>query len=266
MSSPSIEFEQQGPVRTVWLARPDLHNAFDSGMIAALHDAFEAADAEPGVRVMVLAARGRSFCAGADLEWMKSLVDADRDDNLRDSLELARLFRRIATFSKPLVGRVHGAAMGGGVGLVSCTDIAIASERAVFALSEVRLGLAPAVISPYVIRRIGQTQARRYFLTGERMDAPTAARLGLVHEVTSEDALDGAVGKIVGHLLAGGPDALRACKRLALEVPHVAEADVDGLTSGIIADLRVGSEGQEGMRAFLGKRAPAWTAPSGGSE
>lgn len=253
-----IRNELDGGVRRITLARPSLHNAFDDQLIRQTVAAFDEAAADPATRVVVLAGDGPSFCAGADLGWMKQMVAYSREQNREDSLRLAALFSTIDAFPKPVVARVHGAAIGGGVGLVSCADVAIAASGAVFALAEVRLGLAPAVISPFVIGRIGVTAARRYFLTGERFSADVALRVGLVSEVVEAEALDAAVDKVVRALLAGGPEAQARCKELARTVPELAPDERLPYTAGVIADLRVGEQGQEGMRAFLEKRPAAW--------
>lgn len=257
-----IRVETAVGVRRITLCRPAVHNAFDEALIDALVDAFAAAEADPHTRVIVLAGEGPSFCAGADLGWMKQMVGWSREDNVRDSLRLAALFSTIDACPKPVVARVHGAAIGGGVGLVAAADIAIAAPRAVFALAEVRLGLAPAVISPFVIGRIGVTAARRYFLTGERFGADEALRIGLVSQVADSgeggEGLDAAVGKVVRYLLRGGPEALARCKELARTVPDLSPEQRLPYTAGVIGDLRIGEQGQEGMRAFLEKRDPNW--------
>jgi methylglutaconyl-CoA hydratase len=257
-----IRQSDEGQVRRITLARPDLHNAFDDRLIADLTAAFREASAADSVRVVVLSGEGKSFCAGADLAWMGRMVAYSRGDNFDDSMRLAGLFEAVDACSKPVVARVHGAAIGGGVGLVACSDIAIASSRAVFALSEVRLGLAPAVISPYVIGRIGVSSARRYFLTGEHFGAADALRVGLVSEVVDaaggDEALDAAVERVVSALLRSGPEAVERCKQLIRAVPDLPTSERAVYTAGVIADLRVGAQGQEGMRAFLEKRDPAW--------
>ena len=258
MESSRVRIEDRGAVRTITLCRPEVHNAFDDGLIAALAGAFRGAATAQRVRVVVLAAEGRSFCAGADLSWMRGMVEASQADNVLDSMRLAELFETLDACPKPVVARVQGAALGGGVGLVACADIAIASSRARFALAEVKLGLAPAVISPYVLRRIGETAARRYFLTGELFGADEALRIGLVSEVVPDDALDGAVDEVCRALLGGGPEALARCKELIRVVPATAPERRAAYTAEVIAALRVSEQGQEGMRAFLEKREPAW--------
>ena len=253
-----IEVRQEGPVCYIALNRPSLHNAFNADLLQQLTSALRSAQDHESVRVVVLEGRGRSFCAGADLDWMRAMVEYTPEENVRDSMAMAEMYRTLHGCTKPVVGRIHGAAIGGGVGLVACVDIAIASERARFGLSEVRLGLAPAVISPYVIERIGVGAARRYFLTGERFDSAVAKELGLVSEVVAEAEIDEAVQRIVQELLRGAPVAQSACKQLIQDVPNLEEGAVDAHTSKVIAGLRTGEEGQEGMHAFLEKRKAAW--------
>lgn len=251
-------------VVTLTLARPEVHNAFDDQLIAELTHKLRDLDHDAAVRVVILAAEGRSFSAGADLNWMKRMTRYSEAENLRDAVGLASLMRTLSGMSKPTVARVQGAAYGGGVGLVACCDIAIASRSALFSLSEVRLGLIPAVISPYVIAAIGERNARRYFLTAERFDAQEALRIGLVHSVVDDPELDAAVAGIVGELLKGGPKAIAAAKDL---IAHVANRPIDQTlaeeTAARIAQIRVTPEGQEGIAAFLDKRAPSWTKPRG---
>lgn len=250
-----------GGVAWVWMNRPEVHNAFDETLIAELAEAFSAIDADPAVRVVVLAGEGRSFSAGADLHWMRRQGEAAIEDNRADARRLAALFRGIACCSKPTLARVHGAALGGGLGLASACDICVASTRAVFATSEVRLGILPATIGPYVIRAIGQRQALRYFQTAERIGAERAQEIGLVHEVAAPEELDARVGEVVEALLAGGPLAQAASKELirALAGRPVDDALIDD-TALRIATLRATPEAREGLDAFLQKRAPAWRA------
>lgn len=260
MSHLQIHREPNGLV-TLTLNRPEVHNAFDDELILTLTDTLQALGQDPEVRVVVLTGRGPSFSAGADLNWMKGMLDASEQDNQADALHLARLLRTLNYLPKPTIARVNGAAMGGGLGLVACCDIAVADESARFALTEVRLGLAPAIISPYVFRRIGEAQARRYFLTGERFDAAQALHLGLIHVIAGTAGLDGEVNRLAAALLKGGPTSVRESKRL---VYHAAGHDADSqlsldqATARLIAKLRVAQEGQEGMRAFLDKRPPDW--------
>jgi methylglutaconyl-CoA hydratase len=241
-----LRIEREGTTLRVTLAKPARRNAFDAELIRELHEAFsDVGDA----RVVVLAGDGPSFSAGADVEWQRSAVELSHDENVEDALRLFRMLEAIDTCPAPVVGRIQGYALGGGSGVAACLDIGIASEDAVFGFSEVKLGIIPAVISPFVLPRIG-TAARRYFLTGERFDAPTALRIGLVSEVS--DDLDGAVERVVDELLTSGPEATRAAKRLARERPSGDEA------AQIAARLRAGEEGQEGLRAFLEGRKPTW--------
>lgn len=248
-------------VLTLCMNRPEVHNAFDALMIEELAAALESADQDKAVRLVVVTGAGTCFSAGADLNWMRSLVSASREENERDALQLARLMRSLNYLSKPTLARVNGAAFGGGVGLIAACDIAVAADNARFGLTEVRLGLVPAVISPYVMRRIGETNARRYFLTAERFDSRRACEIGLVQQVVGSDQLDGAVEDIAGQVLSGGPKALAHAKQLVFGIAgHGADAQksIDEKTARLIADLRVSAEGQEGLTAFLEKRKPGW--------
>lgn len=246
-------------IATVWLNRPDVHNAFDEQVIAELTQTLRALDADAGVRVVVLAGRGKSFCAGGDLGWMRRMAGYGRDENLRDAGALAEMLRTLATLSKPTLARVHGAALAGGTGLVAACDIVVATPNASFGTTEVRLGLVPATIGPYVIRAIGVRAAQRYFLTGERFGAAEAQRLGLVHELVEADALDARIGELVDALRAGGPDALAAAKRLLADVvDRPIDAALIACTSAAIADARGGAEAREGIAAFFDKRQPSW--------
>jgi methylglutaconyl-CoA hydratase len=243
----ALRIEREGPILRVTLARPEVRNAFDAALIAELHQAF--ADVEDA-RAVVLAGEGTSFCAGADVEWMRSSVELTYEENVQDARRLRQMLEAVDHCPAPVVARVHGHALGGGVGLVACADIAIAARDASFAFSEVKLGIIPSVISPFAIAKVGASAARRYFVTGERFDAATALRIGLVHEIA--DDLDSATERVTTELLSGGPEATRAAKRLVLERP-------DGLaTERRIAERRTSEEGQEGLRAFLDKRKPSW--------
>jgi methylglutaconyl-CoA hydratase len=247
----ALKIDRHGPILRVTLARPERRNAFDAALIAELADAFaDVADA----RAVVLAGEGPSFCSGADVDWQRSSIDLTFEENVEDAMRLYRMLETVDSCPVPVVARVQGHALGGGSGLVACADVAIAGEDAAFGFSEVRLGIIPAVISPFVLRKIGTAAARRYFLTGERFGAEAALRIGLVHEVAPE--LDQAVDAVVEALLAGGPEAARAAKRLVRERP-------EGLdTARIAAERRTSSEGQEGLRAFLEKREPSWKSSS----
>lgn len=259
----SIEIEREGPVAFIWLNRPEVHNAFDRDLIDALSTAFRELGADADVRVIVLAGRGRSFSAGADVEWMKQQGLASPEKNNEDAMRLAEMFQAIAVCPKPTVARVHGAAIGGGMGLICACDIAVGSADAIFATSEVRLGLTPATIAPYVVRAMGPRHARRYFQTGERFDPATAQRIGVLHEVVEADALDGRVRKLSEALLAGAPQAQKEAKEL---VDFVADRSIDtGLmqqTAQKIAARRATDEAAEGLSAFLGKRRAAWVPKS----
>jgi methylglutaconyl-CoA hydratase len=242
-----LRIERDGEILRVTLARPERRNAFDAGLIAELADAFaDVGDA----RAVVLAGDGPSFCAGADVEWQRSSVDLTYEENVEDARRLYRMLESIFRCPAPVVARVQGFALGGGSGLIACADIAVAAEDAAFGFSEVRLGIIPSVISPWVLARIGPAAARRYFLTGERFDAQTALGIGLVHEVAGD--LDAAVERVVADLLAGGPAAVREAKRLVLE-----PADEEDAVARAAA-RRTSEEGQEGLRAFLEKRPAAW--------
>jgi methylglutaconyl-CoA hydratase len=243
----SVRVERDGAVARVTLARPERRNAFDAATIAELTAAFaDVADA----RAVVLAGDGPSFCAGADVEWQRSAIDLSEEENAEDAARLLRMCEAIDGCPAPVVARIQGHALGGGAGLACCADVAIAAPDAVFGFSEVRLGIVPAVISPFVFARIGPGAARRWFLTGERIDAETALRIGLVHELAAD--LDAAVEHALEALLAGGPEAVRAAKRLVREQPERSELP------GLAARRRSSAEGQEGLRAFLEKRPPSW--------
>ncbi len=248
-------------ITTLTLNRPEVHNAFDDQLIGALVAALQQAEQDASTRVVILTGAGKSFSSGADLNWMRAMADYSEADNYEDALKLAELMAVLNGLHKPTVARINGHVFGGGVGLVACCDIAISTEQARFALSEVRLGLVPAVISPYVVAALGERQARRYFLTGEAMTASTACRLGLVHEAVPAEQLDPAVNDIVDALLAGGPHALNACKELVASISHhgaTASETLRRRTAELIAQLRVSDEGQEGLAAFLAKRPPGW--------
>ncbi len=247
----ALRIERDGPVQRITLARPERRNAFDAALIAELTEAFgEAGDA----RAVVLAGDGESFCAGADVEWQRSSIGLSYEENVEDALRLYRMLEAVDGCPAPVVARIQGYALGGGSGLAACADIAISATDAVFGFTEVRLGIIPAVISPFVLAKIGAGAARRYFLTGERFGPEVALRIGLVHEVAAD--LDGAVEKAVSALLAGGPEAVRAAKRLVRERPPGSE------TPRIAAERRTSIEGQEGLRAFLEKRTAAWRSAS----
>lgn len=256
----TLRIVEEGPVLTVALARPEVHNAFNDALIAEMIELVESLSSRPGVRVLVLRGEGRSFCAGADLNWMSRMVTYTREENVRDSGLLARMYELLDGAAVPVVGRIHGAAIGGGVGLVSVCDVAIAEEETQFGLSEVKLGILPAVISPYVVAKIGVTHARALFLTGERFGSDRALQTGLVHRVASgEEELDRLVDETVRQLLSSGPEAVRECKRLIAFVGSHEKAESIPTTIGAIAERRVSAEGQGGMQAFLRKEKPPWS-------
>ena len=254
-----LEIELDGPVATIWMNRPDLHNAFDQDLIAELTAACKALDHDDDVRVVILAGRGKSFSAGADLNWMKRAAENGIDDNLDDARALARMLRALAEMRKPTIARVQGAALGGGMGLAAACDIAVASTKAVFATSEVRFGIIPSAISPYVLRAIGARQAYRYFQSAERIDAVRAREIGLVHEAVEPEQLDTKVQEIVAALLQGGPLSQAAAKSLIRAVNNQPINDIlVEETAHRIAHLRATPEAQEGIAAFLDKRQPNW--------
>src|SRR5574343_558141 len=255
----TLEIELQGPVATIWMNRPELHNAFDETLITELIAVCMAFDDDADVRVVVLAGRGKSFSVGADLNWMKRAANNGLDDNLNDARALAHMLRTLAEMNKPTIARVQGAALGGGMGLASACDIAIASTKAVFATSEVKFGIIPSAISPYVLRAIGARQATRYFQSAERIDAVRAREIGLVHEAVEPDQRDAKVGEIVATLLQGGPLPQAAAKDLIRAVDNQPINDnVVEDTAHRIAHLRATPEAREGISAFLDKRQPNW--------
>ena len=250
MSPTALAVERDGAVLKVKLNRPERRNALDARLIGELTDAFaEVGDA----RAVVLSGEGPSFCSGADVDWMRASIDLSYDENVSDALCLRAMLEAIDRCPAPVVARVHGHALGGGCGLAACGDVVVTADDAVFAFSEVKLGIVPAVISPFALTRIGAGAARRYFLTGERFDASTALRIGLAHEIVPKDGLDAAVGRIVEELLSSGPEATRAAKRLVLDAPLPPDE-----TARRIAARRTSAEGQEGLRAFLERREPSW--------
>ncbi|MCW8891401.1 MAG: enoyl-CoA hydratase/isomerase family protein [Sedimenticola sp.] len=259
-NSVTLDLDDRG-VATLTINRPEIHNAFDDVLINRLLQALESVEVDPKVRLVVLRAEGKSFSAGADLNWMRRMADYSESENFKDAMVLASLMERLNNLSKPTIAAVQGAAFGGGVGLVACCDMAVASEKALFCLSEVRLGLIPAVISPYVIAAMGERAARRYFLTAERFDAAEAHRIGLVHEVVAEDQLPSQVDALIEQLLKGGPDSLAAAKSLIFAVTRQPTSEsVIRDTAQRITAARASDEGKEGLNAFLNKRTPAWIA------
>ncbi len=255
----ALEVDVRNAVALITLNRPEVHNAFDQTLIAELTDALLATGTDENVRAVVLLGAGESFCAGADLNWMRRMAGFSTAQNLADARALAAMLSTLNTLEKPTIARVHGAAFGGGVGLVACCDIAVAAHDATFAFSEARLGLIPATISPYVIEAIGARAARRYFLTAERFTAAEAYRLGLLHELVPPQELDARINELLGFLVTAGPHAQTECKALIRAIAHrPISADVLADTARRIARIRASPEGKEGVSAFLAKRKAAW--------
>lgn len=260
MTQELVQIERDGGLATLWLNRPDKHNAFDEHLIAAITDGLRTLGEDDSVRVVVLAGRGKSFSAGGDLDWMRRAAGYGYEQNLADAKQLAEMLRTLAELPKPTIARVHGAALGGGMGLACACDIAVASERAVFATSEVRFGLIPATIGPYVLRAIGARQCQRYFQSAERIGAERAREIGLVHEVVGEAALDGKIAEIAAALDTGGPQAQARAKRFIAELSdRPIDAALISETADAIASIRATDEAREGLSAFLEKRGAAWT-------
>lgn len=258
MAHGTVRLTRQGAVARVALHRPEVQNAFNDQMLEDLLEVFAALRDDVTIRVVVLTGEGKSFCAGADLHWMKRVVDYTYEENYEDSLRLARMLREVYTCPKPVIGRINGAAIGGGTGVVAVCDMAIAAEDAVFAFSETKLGLTPAAICPYLLKRMGERYLREYFLTGERFSAARAAEMGLVNVVVPADQLDVAVDQKIEMVLTGGPEALAVSKELIREVAERSLDQNGPYTAEVISRLRMSKEGQEGMNAFLQKKKPAW--------
>jgi methylglutaconyl-CoA hydratase len=256
-----ILIDRDGAVATVTLNRPEVHNAFNDEMIAELTDCARALAASRTTRVVVLQGAGRSFCAGADLEWMRASLAWGEAENLADAERLAAMFEALDSLPQPLLGRVHGVALGGGVGLVACCDLACATDTAQFSFSEVKLGLAPAVIARYVVAKIGVSQARALFVAGERFGAYRAFDIGLIHGTVPAEELDDTVQSLAQKLLRNGSSAMAAAKRLVREAATLPAEEAQRRAVATIAGLQVSPEGQEGLRAFLEKRKPSWTGP-----
>lgn len=254
-----VETTQRGAVATVAIRRPEVHNAFDEHVIGQLAEAFAELSVGSGVRAVILTGEGRSFSAGADLDWMRRAASLSEEENRNDATALPAMLRGVAECPVPVIAKVQGGAFGGGAGLVAAVDIAVAAESARFGFTEVRLGLVPATIAPHVVEKIGPGNARRLFLTGERFDAAEARAIGLVHLVASDKELDTAVDGVVAAILAGGPNAQRICKELIRDV-GTNTAEIDAYTASLIASVRGGAEGREGVAAFLEKRSPDWAA------
>jgi methylglutaconyl-CoA hydratase len=257
--SSAIEIERQGAVARVFLNRPEVRNAFNDEVIGSLSEAFRGFAADASLRAVVLGGHGKAFCAGADLSWMRAMADYSWEQNRADAQRMADMLWTLYRCPLPVVGRIHGDCYAGGVGLAAVCDVLVAAEGVNFCLSEAKLGLLPATISPYVMRAMGEQAARRYFTTAERFDALTAQRIGFVHEVVAADALDAKVDEIVKAIVANGPAAVKACKRL---VQDLAGQPIDDAlraeTARRIADIRASDEGKEGAQSFLNKRPPSW--------
>jgi len=260
----TVEYTVHNAIARVTLNRPEVHNAFNDVMIKELNVVFDDIEKNQDIRVVVLTGKGKSFCAGADLNWMKRVKDYSYDDNLKGSLKLADMFYKIYTSPKPTIAQVNGTAIGGGTGLVAVCDIAIAADRAKFSFSEVKLGLIPACISPYVMKKCGEGKCREFFLTGERLTAERAHAAGLVNMVAPLDELDNVVDELVKRLLSSGPEAITKCKELLSNVAEMSLEEAKKYTAEVIAKMRISNEGQEGMAAFLEKRKPKWALDSNG--
>lgn len=254
----TVQIAIEKNIARVYLNRPDVHNAFNNDLINDLYDAFERLNNENDVRVIILTGNGKSFCAGADLNWMKSVVNYSYEQNYEESLKLAKLMYLVFTHSKPVIARVNGSAIGGGVGLMSVCDILYANEEAKFGLSEVKLGLVPAAISPFVMSRIGEANSRELFITGERISTDYACKIGLINKCFPIEKLDEAINEKVKLILQNGPEAVRTVKEMIFKVTQVKFPEVQEYTARLIANLRLSPEAQEGMNAFLEKRKPKW--------
>lgn len=254
----TIRLTQSGVVAQVTLARPQIRNAFNDTMIAELREVFSLLEEDPNLRVVVLTGEGTAFCAGADLNWMRRVLAYTYEENYEDSMNLARLMREIYEFKRPVIGRINGPAIGGGTGLVAVCDITVAAETAVISFSEVKIGLVPACISPYVIKKVGERHAREFFLTGERLRAAKAKDVGLINRVVPPEDLDDEVGRYIDTLVSSGPGALTTCKRMIRDVTELDLERAGPYTAEMIARLRLSDEGQEGMSAFLQRRRPSW--------
>lgn len=258
-SHETLEVARDGPVLHIRLNRPEVRNAFNGAVVEDLHAAFASADADDS-RVVVLSGNGKSFSAGADLQWMTDQADLPQDENARSADRMARMFLAIARCKKPVVGRIHGHALGGGTGLTAAVDMAFSTDTCLFGLTEVKLGIVPAVISPFVMQKIGAGRARTLFLTGERFDGREAQRIGLVHRAVAEGELDATVDQAVGELLSAGPAAVASAKELIRAVDGRCLEDAIPVTSKWIAELRATAEAKDGFAAFLDKRRPGWMA------
>ena len=258
--NPTLQIHRRSPhVVEIWLNRPEVRNAFNQHVIAELTAAFTALQGDPDVRAVLLGGRGKAFCAGADLSWMREMAGYDWDQNHADALALAEMLWVIFSCPVPVIGRIHGDCYAGGLGLASVCDVLVAAEPVEFCLSEAKLGLLPGTISPYVIRAMGEPASRRYFITAERFGARQALAMGLVHEVCATESLDRVVDDLIDRIVANGPMAVRACKKLVRDVAGLPiDAALRQETARRIADIRASDEGREGIRSFLQKVKPSW--------
>ena len=258
MAFQTVTYEKKDRLALVTFNRPEIHNAFNSTVITEMTEVFDDIAANEELRAVVLSGKGKSFCAGADLNWMRGVIKQSFEENLEESNALADLFWKIYTCKRPVIGRINGAAIGGGTGFVAVCDIAIAARSAVFSFSEVKIGVVPACIGPYVIKKMGEGKTRELFITGERMKAERAHEVGLINSVVDDDRLDEATDGLLHSILTSGPEAVAMAKKLISEVPAMGPDEFKPYTADMIARLRVSDEGQEGMDAFLNKRKPRW--------
>ena len=258
MGYSAVDYNLNGAIARVTFCRPEIHNAFNGTVITEMTDVFERIAQDDSVRLVLLTGKGKSFCAGADLNWMRGVIRQSFEENLAESNALAELFWKIYTCRRPVIGRINGAAIGGGTGFVAVCDIAVAARSARFSFSEVKIGVVPACIGPYVVKKMGEGKARELFITGERMSAERALQVGLVNAVVDDADLDNAVDGLVESVLSSGPEAVAMAKKLVSEVPGMTPEQFKPYTAEMIARLRVSAEGQEGMDAFLNKRKPKW--------
>ncbi len=258
MNFTTLKFEKKDNIANIIFNRPEIHNAFNSTVINEMSEVFKQIATDDALRAVVITGSGKSFCAGADLNWMKAVKEQGYERNLNESNSLADLFYQIYTCKIPVIGKINGAAIGGGTGFVALCDIAISAKSAVFSFSEVKIGLVPACIGPYVIKKMGEGKARELFITGERMTAERAMQVGLVNKIVDDDKLDNAVNELLESIKSSGPNAIAMAKKLINEVPGMSPEEFRPYTAEMIARLRVSEEGQEGMDAFLNKRKPKW--------
>lgn len=258
MEYTTISYQKDGRIGRVSFCRPKVHNAFNGAVISEMAHLFGELAKDDDLRVVLLTGEGKSFCAGADLNWMREVISQSFEENLAESNALADLFYQIYTFKRPVIGKINGAAIGGGTGFVAVCDIAIAARLAQFSFSEVKIGVVPACIGPYVIRKMGEGKARELFITGERMPAERALEVGLVNKVVEDDRLDAEVEELIKAILTSGPEAVAMAKTLVSAVPLMTPDEFKPFTAEMIARLRISDEGQEGMDAFLNKRKPKW--------